>query len=105
MLNQYEQYALTREFHPLETPHDNRSVDEVYTEEVQQQTPKDKIRKRPLMGNGLELGLVLWVGLDAQGSCEDKLADAGAEAGEEGVEGLGKQHVSLAWFEHWGLDM
>lgn len=38
----------------------------------------------------LKIGLVLRVGLDAQRGSEDELADGGAEAGEEGVEGLKK---------------
>lgn len=65
------------------------SVDEVDTEEVQQQASKHEIGKRPLVRDALELGLVLWVGLDAEGRCEDELADAGAEARQEGVERLG----------------
>lgn len=40
------------------------------------------------MRNALKVGLVLRVGLDAERRCEDELADAGAEAGEEGVERL-----------------
>ena len=64
------------------------SVDEVDTEKVQQQAPKHEIRKRALVRDGLEVGLVLGVGLDAEGGGEDKLADAGAEAGQESVEGL-----------------
>lgn len=46
-------------------------------------------RNIPLMANALELILVLRIGLDAQRGREDELADGGAEAGEEGVEGLG----------------
>jgi hypothetical protein len=41
--------------------------------------------------NILELGLVFRVCLDAQRGCEDELADACAETGEEGVEGLGDE--------------
>jgi hypothetical protein len=55
---------------------------------VQQQAPKHKVRKRPLVRDALETSLVLGVGLDAEGRREDELADAGAEAGKEGVEGL-----------------
>ena len=40
------------------------------------------------MTDGPKLGLVLRVRLDAQTGREDELADRGAEAGEEGVEGL-----------------
>lgn len=40
------------------------------------------------MADTLKLLPVLRVTLDAQGSGEDELADGGAEAGEEGVEGL-----------------
>ncbi len=47
----------------------------------------------PLMANTLKLILILRVGLDAQRRRKDELADGGAEAGEEGVEGLG------AWLE------
>ena len=65
-------------------------VDEVDTEEMQNQTPKHIVRKRPLVAESLaELSLVGRVGLDAQRSCEHELADCGGEAGEEGVEGLG----------------
>lgn len=65
-----------------------RSVDEVDAEEVQQQAPKDEIRKRPLVRDALKLGLVLGVGLHAEGGSQDELADAGAESGQESVEGL-----------------
>jgi hypothetical protein len=41
------------------------------------------------MRHGLELGPILHIRLDAQTGREDELADRGAEAGEEGVEGLG----------------
>ena len=41
------------------------------------------------MRDVLEFGLVFGVGLDAEGGGEDELADGCAEAGEEGVEGLG----------------
>jgi hypothetical protein len=64
------------------------SVNEVDAEEVQQQAPEDEIRKRPLVRDALELGLVLGVGLHAEGGGQDELADAGAEAGQESVEGL-----------------
>jgi hypothetical protein len=43
----------------------------------------------------LELGLVLRIGLQAQRDGQDELAHGGAEAGEEGVEGL--RGFSLAW--------
>lgn len=46
------------------------------------------------MTDALELGLILQVGLDAQTSREDELADRGAEAGEEGVEGLSRDRIS-----------
>lgn len=65
-----------------------RSVDEVDAEEVQQQAPEDEIGKRPLVRDALELGLVLGVGLHAEGGSQDELADAGTEAGQESVEGL-----------------
>jgi len=42
----------------------------------------------PLVGNALELRLVLWVGLHAQADCEDELANSRREAGEESVERL-----------------
>ena len=41
------------------------------------------------MTDGPKLGFVLRVRLDAQTGREDELAHRGAEAGEEGVEGLG----------------
>lgn len=41
------------------------------------------------MRDVFEFGLVFRVGLDAEGGGEDELADGCAEAGEEGVEGLG----------------
>lgn len=106
-------------------------VDEIHAEEMQQQAPEHKVRKRPvaithilisqkdtpfispsrkgeipplptslhtaqkkkkksspLMTDALELLLVLRVRLDAQTGREHELADRGAEAGEEGVEGL-----------------
>jgi len=71
------------------------SVNEVDTEEVQQQAPKHKISKRPLVRDALKVGLVLRVGLHAERSCEDKLADASAEAGQESVEGLGQMSVQF----------
>lgn len=40
------------------------------------------------MADALELRLILWVGLDAETSREDELADGSAKAGKEGVEGL-----------------
>jgi hypothetical protein len=66
----------------------NSSVDEVNAEEMQQQAPKHKIRKRPLVGNTLKLFQIFDIGLHAQRRCEDELADGSAEAGEEGVEWL-----------------
>lgn len=63
-------------------------VDEIHAEEMQQQAPEHKVRKRPLMTDALELLLVLRVRLDAQTGREHELADRGAEAGEEGVEGI-----------------
>lgn len=50
----------------------------------------------PLVADGLEFILVLRVGLDAQAGGQDELTDGGAEAGEEGVEGLGL--VSLCFW-------
>jgi hypothetical protein len=70
---------------PLTPP---RSVDEVHTEEVQQQAPKHKVSKCPLVRNALKLGLVLGVGLNTQGGCEDELTDTSTETGQESVEGL-----------------
>ena len=52
----------------------------------------------PLMTDGSKLGFVFRVRLDAQAGREDELADRGAEAGEEGVEGLGvfaREDVSI----------
>ena len=40
------------------------------------------------MTNTLKLGFILRIRLDAQTGREDELAHCGAEAGEEGVEGL-----------------
>lgn len=48
----------------------------------------------PLVGYAFELALVVRVRLDAQARGEHKLADGGAEAGKEGVEGLGGTRVS-----------
>lgn len=64
------------------------SVDEVDTEEVQQQAPKYKVSKCPLMRDASEIGLVLRVRLNTERCCKDELADAGAEAREESIEGL-----------------
>ena len=44
------------------------------------------------MTHAPELGLVVRVGLDAQAGREDELGDRGAEAGEEGVEGLVEEY-------------
>jgi hypothetical protein len=40
------------------------------------------------MRNALKVGLVLRVGLDAEGSSKDELTDTGTEAGKESVERL-----------------
>ena len=56
---------------------------------MQQHAAKDKVGKGALMRDAGEFGLVLRVGLDAERGGEDELADGCAEAGEEGVEGLG----------------
>ena len=40
-------------------------VDEIHTEEVQQQASKHEVSKCPLVRNALEVGLVLRVGLNA----------------------------------------
>jgi hypothetical protein len=64
------------------------SVDKVDTEEMQQQAPNHKIRKRPLMRNAPKLLLVLRIRLHAQRGREHELADGCAEAAEEGVEWL-----------------
>ena len=93
-------------------------IDEIHTEEMQYQAPEHKIRKRPrtssgqrsydaartkgdgragrertkknspLMTDGPKFPFILRVRLDAQTGREDELAHRGAEAGEEGVEGL-----------------
>jgi hypothetical protein len=55
---------------------------------VQQQRPEDEVGKGALVRDALELDLVLRVRLHAQAGREHKLADGGAEAREEGVEGL-----------------
>src|SRR4051812_48322302 len=55
---------------------------------MQQQRPENVVRERALVRDRAEFGLVVWVRLDAQGGGEHELADGGAEAGEEGVEGL-----------------
>jgi hypothetical protein len=55
---------------------------------VQQQRPEDEVGKGALVRDALELDLVLRVRLHAQTGREHKLADGGAEAREEGVEGL-----------------
>lgn len=56
---------------------------------MQNQTPDDKIRKRPLITNRLEVAFfVLRICLYAQGHREHELADAGAEARKESVEWL-----------------
>jgi hypothetical protein len=65
-----------------------RSVDKVDAEKVQQQRPEDEVGKGALVRDALELDLVLRVRLHAQAGREHKLADGGAEAREEGVEGL-----------------
>ena len=60
-------------------------------EKAGRQAGRQKTKKKrhsPLMTDGPKLGLVLRVRLDAQTGREDELADRGAEAGEEGVEGL-----------------
>lgn len=51
---------------------------------------RKNVRKKnvPLVADGLEFIFVFWVGLDAQAGRQDELTDGGAEAGEEGVEGL-----------------
>jgi hypothetical protein len=103
-----------------------RSVDEINTEPMQDKTPEDEIRKRTFAAdlvlritfldqltsdriNGLgcacrslfqsgrrarrwELG-----GLHAQRDSKDELADGGAEAREEGIEGLLAHR--LAWLD------
>lgn len=62
-------------------------------------------RNVPLVADGLEFILVLRVGLDAQAGGQDELADGGAEAGEEGVEGLvGEEGVWLAFAFELGFD-
>lgn len=49
------------------------------------------------MRHGLELGPILHIRLDAQTGRKHELADGGAEAGQEGVEGLYflTQHTSF----------
>jgi len=55
-------------------------VDEVDAEEMQQHRSQHEIRKRTLVRNALEIGLVLGVRLDAERDGEDKLADCCTEA-------------------------
>ena len=50
------------------------------------------------MRNALKVGLVLRVGLDAQRGSEDELADGGAEAREEGIEGLDVTRSARVFF-------
>ena len=50
-------------------------------------------RNPPLMTNALKLLFVLRIRLDPQTGREHELPDRGAEAGEEGVEGLVPQDV------------
>jgi hypothetical protein len=81
-------------------------VDEVDTEEVEEQAAEDIIRKCPgresvgsrgggkgkvpipLVGNALKLRPILRVRLDPQAGREHELADRGTEAGKESIEGL-----------------
>lgn len=81
------------------------SVDEVHTEEVQQQAPKHEVSKRALVRDALELGLVLRVGLDAEGGCEDELTDAGAESGQKSIERLirGQNSCKVAYGLYWTM--
>lgn len=58
------------------------------------------------MTDALKLRLVLGVRLDAEAGRQDELADRGAEAGQEGVEGLwppagGGLEVSVLWYVVW----
>ena len=75
---------------------------------MQDQTSQHEIGKRPLAADAARVllhalarlrqalarraggGRGLLAGLHAQAGAEDELADGGAEAGEEGVEGLGR---------------
>ena len=53
--------------------------------------PKKKVvgeGNSPLRTDTPEFRLIFWICLDAQAGCQDELADGGAKAGEEGVEGL-----------------
>lgn len=79
-------------------------IDKIHTEEVQYQAPEHKIRKRPLMTNARELGLVLRVRLDAQAGREHELADRGAEAGEEGIEGIIPHQHAVRKLQHPNRD-
>jgi hypothetical protein len=72
------------------------SIDKIDAKEMQQQRPKHKIRKRPLMRNALKLALVLRIRLNAQRGREYELADGCAEAGEEGVEWLYPTNQSIS---------
>ena len=103
--------------HSLLPLHRPPLIDKIHTEEMQYQAPEHEIRKRPrtssgrrchdaarnksgekagrqagrnspLMTDGPKLPFILRVRLDAQTGREDELAHRGAEAGEEGVEGL-----------------
>ena len=68
------------------------SIDKIHAKEMQDQTPQHEIRKGSLMAVTEFLG-VLRVRLDAEGGCQDELADCGGETGEEGVERLRKGYI------------
>lgn len=61
-------------------------IDKVHAEEMQDQAPKHKVRKRPLMTQTPKLHLILRIRLDPQTGREDELPNRGAEAGEERIE-------------------
>lgn len=75
-------------FFIVHVPH-KPSVDKVDAEEMQDQTAKHKVGKRPLIAEALaEFFAVRGVGLYAERGREDELTDARREAGQERIEGL-----------------
>lgn len=93
---------------PTRTSPPHPSVDEIHAEKVQHQTPKHKVRKRPLIAETALPPLLLRIArklppirrvrLHAQTGRQDELAHRRGEARQEGVEGLWNgqpfEHVS-----------
>lgn len=80
--------------------HTSASIDEIDTEEMQDQTAKDIIGERSLRTDTPELALIPRIGLNPQTGREHELSDRSREAREEGIEWIVAPNDTIRKLQH-----